>query len=140
MESEDTTSREQNATTPIEYKRLPDDQFFESYANNVFLEPTGWDLKLIFGNVDLAKGANTVVQHSAMTLPWSQIKAGIYFLQIHLAVHEIFNGRVNVPRGVIRPPVPPTEEQEREDPRARKAFEAAQELFRRFSEANPESF
>jgi len=140
MESDDTTLRKQNATTPIEYKRRPDDQFYENYANNVFLEPTAWDLKLIFGNIDLAKGARTVVQHSAMTLPWSQIKAGIYFLQIHLAVHEILNGKVHVPRGVIMPPVPPTEEQEKEDPRARKAFEAAQELFRRFSEANPESF
>lgn len=131
---------EKVAPTTIEYKRLPDDKFFEGYANNVLLESNAWDLRLIFGKIDLAKGANTVVQHSAMTLPWSQIKVGIYFLQYHLAVHEIINGKVNVPKGVISPPVPPTEDEEKEDPRTRKAFEALKELFRQFSEANPEAF
>ena len=124
----------------IDYKRLPDEQFYEGYANNVFLESNAWDLKLIFGNIDQSKGANTVVQHAAMTLPWGQIKAGIYFLQLHLAAHEILHGKVQVPKGVINAPVPPTEDQEREDPRTRKLFELAQELFRQFSEANPESF
>src|ERR1039458_6259205 len=116
MEPSDSTPRKDNISVPIEYKRLPDDKFFEEYANNVFLEPTVWDLKLIFGNIDQAKGPNTVVQHSAIRLPWSQIKVGIYFLQFHLAVHEQLFGRVFVPKGIVNQPHPPTEDQEKNDP------------------------
>jgi hypothetical protein len=140
MEPDDKTAEKESESIPIDYKRLPDDQFYANYANNVLLEPTAWDLKLIFGKIDLAKGPTTVVQHSAITLPWSQIKVGIYLLQYHLALHEAINGKVQVPKGVISAPVPPTEDKEREDPRARKVYEAVQGLFRRFSEANPEAF
>jgi hypothetical protein len=125
---------------PIDYKRLPEDEFFEDYANNVFLQSTAWDMKLIFGKIDLSKGPNTVVQHAAMTLPWAQIKAGIYLLQIHVAVHEMVNGKIRIPKGVINPPVPPTEDQEKTVPHAKEAFTIIQELFRQFCEANPESF
>lgn len=140
MEPNNPTPEKATVSIPIEYKRLPDDQFFEGYANNVLLEPTAWDLRLIFGKIDLAKGPSTVVQHSAITLPWSQAKVGIYFLQFQLALHELVHGKVYVPKGVISPPVPPTEDQEKTEPLARKAFEILQELFRRFSEANPEAF
>lgn len=140
MEPSDSSPVKSGIANQVNYKRLPDEQFYEGYANNLFLESNAWDLKVIFGNIDQSKGANTVVQHSAITLPWSQIKVGIYFLQIHLAVHEIVNGKVQVPKRVISPPVPPTEDQEKEDPRTRKLFEVAQELFRRFSEDNPEAF
>ena len=139
MESDNSASRGP-AIVPIDYKRLPDDQFFEGYANNVVLESTAWDLRLIFGQIDLSKGTNTVVQHTSMTLPWAQIKTGIYLLQVHLALHELVNGKVRVPKGVISPPVPPTEDQEKALPQAKEFFKIIQELFRQFSEANPESF
>src|SRR5208282_3259713 len=102
----DNSTPEKGATPnpPLDFRRLPDDQFFEAYANNVVFESTAWDLRLIFGKMDLAKGANVIVQHSAMTLPWSQVKAGIYLLQVHLALHELINGKVYVPKGVINPP------------------------------------
>jgi hypothetical protein len=125
---------------PIDYKRVSEDEFFEDYANNVVLEPTAWDLKLIFGKIDLSKGPNTVVQHAAMTLPWAQIKVGLYFLQVHLAVHEMLNGKIHIPKGVIGPPVPPTEDQEKTVPHAKEAFTIIQGMFKNFSEANPEAF
>jgi len=140
MENKNSTPDKPEATTALAYKRVPDEQFFEDYANNVVMEPNAWDLKLIFGKIDFAKGANTVVQHSALTLPWSQVKVGIYLLQFHLAVYEKLYGKVTVPKGVINPPIPPTEDQQKENPHSRKIFEALQELFRRFSEANPEAF
>jgi hypothetical protein len=130
----------ENATTPIDYKRLPDDQFFELYANNVVFQPTAWDMKLVFGQIDQSKGANAVVQEVAITLPWSQIKVGIYLLQVNLALHEIVNGKVYAPKGVITPPVPPTEDQENTFPAARKVFDQLQEIFRQFRESNPEAF
>jgi len=136
----DTKTPEKPAVIPIDYKRLPDDKFFEGYANNVVFESSAWDLRLIFGKLDQSKGPNTVVQHSAITLPWSQVKAGIYLLQLHLAFHEAVNGKVYVPKGIINPPVPPTEDQEKTLPHAREVFEFVQKLFKQFSEANPEAF
>lgn len=126
-----------DATPPIEYKRLPEDQFFESYANHVLFEPTAWDIKLTFGKIE---GVNTVVQDVSVRLPWSQIKVGIYFLQVQLAFHEIANGKVHVPKGVINPPLPPTEDQEKDAPLTRKIYDHVQEIFRQFREANPEAF
>lgn len=139
MEPNNEASEKVTPINPIQYKRLPDDRFVESYANNVFLEPNAWDLKVIFGNIDTDKGPNTVVQHTAVTLPWSQIKVGIYFLQFHLAAHEFMNGKVAVPKGIVTPPPLPTEDQEK-DPRVKKLFEYLQEHFKKFSELNPEGF
>jgi hypothetical protein len=138
MESDNSTPS-RTAIQPIDYKRIPEDEFFEDYANHVLLEPTAWDMKLVFGKTDLSKGPNTVVQYAAITLPWAQIKVGIYLLQLHLAVHEMENGKVHVPKGVINPPAPPTEDQEKTVPHAREAFKIIQELFKKFTEANPES-
>jgi hypothetical protein len=65
---------------------------------------------------------------------------GLYFLQVHLAAHELVNGRIQVPKGVINPPASPTEDQVKAAPQAEELFRILQELFEKFSEANPEAF
>jgi hypothetical protein len=147
MESDNSTPTPEKAVAPnapalIHYERLSEDKFFEGYANNVVFESSAWDLRFIFGKLDQSMGsnANTVIQHAAITLPWSQVKAGLYFLQLHLAVHELINGKVNVPKGVVPLPKPPTEDQLKTLEHANEVFELARELFKRFSEANPEAF
>src|ERR1039458_5289099 len=138
MESDSLAQEKASTNTPIDYKRLPDDLFFEQYANNVYFEPSAWDLKLIFGKIDQAKGSANVIQHSAMTLSWSQVKIAIYFLQFHLAVHESIHGKVYVPKSIVNAPVPPTEDQQKDDPRTKIIFETINKLYRQFVEANPE--
>jgi hypothetical protein len=123
-----------------QHLRLPEDSFFEEYANNVFMEPSVWDLKLIFGKLDQQKGPNVVVQHSSITLPWNYVKAFVYLLSANLLVYEIVNGKVNFPKGVIIPPTPPTEDQEKHIPRSKEAFELAQEMFEKLVADNPEGF
>jgi hypothetical protein len=139
MESNNSTPRSP-IIQPIEYKQLPTEIFFEEYANNVFMEPSVWDLKLIFGKLDQQKGANVVVQHSAITLPWNYVKALVYLLNANLCVYEILNGKIILPKGIINPPAAPTEDQERNFPRAREAFEFAREMFRKLVVENPETF
>jgi hypothetical protein len=95
---------------PIEYRRLPDERFFASYANNVLFQPTGWDLTLVFGRTEPSKGPNVVLQDMQVTIPWSQAKVLVYFLQVQLIYQEMLNGRVLSPKGVINPPSRPTEE------------------------------
>src|ERR1700680_2074736 len=87
----------------IDYRKT--DDFAAGYANNVFLEGSLWDLKLVFGQNDQQIGQNAVVQHTAITIPWPQIKVLTYFLQNHLAAHEIANGRLIIPPNVIPPVV-----------------------------------
>jgi hypothetical protein len=101
----------------------------------VFLESSAWDLTLVFGKTDTP--ANTVVQNSSITIPWSQAKALLYFLQFHLIDHEMLHGRIFIPKGVIPHPFPPVVEAPT-DETGKKTLEAVQEMFRQFSESNPE--
>ncbi len=85
-------------------KTIRSEDFAAKYSNHVQFELSAWDLKLLFGQLDQSLGMNTVVQHTAITFPWPQVKVMMYLLQINLAVHEQLNGRVPVAGGVIPPP------------------------------------
>jgi hypothetical protein len=132
-------SPETPALTPIDYRR-DDERFIEGYANNVYLESSAWDLRLIFGQIQPAKGPNVVVQHTAITLPWSQAKVLSYLLQFHLIGQELENGKVAVPKGVIVRPTPPSDELKKQFPNAPKIFEAVRKLYDDFVAANPDAF
>jgi hypothetical protein len=89
------------AARPSEKKRVED--FSSHYANNVHLEPSAWDLKLIFGQLELTLDPTKelVLQHSAITVPWAQVKMLAYLLQVHIAMHESNMRRITVPAGLI---------------------------------------
>ena len=121
----------------IEYSKIED--FKNEYANNVFLESSAWDLKLNFGQFDQSRGTNAVVQYLGVTLPWPQVKMLIYFLRLHLDVQEINNGHVSVPKNVI-PQIPaPSKETIKQNPDAKKIFEAISKLYNEFVSMNPET-
>ena len=106
-----------------------EDNFFSRYANNILYESTVYDLKLIFGQSDLSEGTEIVKQHSAITIPWSLIKLAIYFLEINLAIHELYNGRVTIPPQQIPIPFPrPEPETAATDPKAEIASETANRI------------
>jgi hypothetical protein len=122
----------------IEYKKAPD--FASAYANNVFLESSLWDLKLIFGQNDQQLGVNAVVQHTAITIPWAQIKVLKYFLDSHLAAHEIMNGRIIIPLNVI-PPVLPEAPKEllKDNPKLPEVVAVLKSKYDSFIAINPEA-
>jgi hypothetical protein len=110
------------------------DQFYEAYANNVYLEASAWDLKLIFGQLDqsgqLIPGERKIkiVEHSAITVPWTQAKLMLFWLRGQIEAHELVNGKVHLPPALIPPPIPPlTEEMKKSDPKA----EAVHAIFSR---------
>src|ERR1700691_3791765 len=80
------------------------EELVERYANHVSFEMSVWDLKLIFGQLDQQLGPQTVIQHTAMTLPWPQVKILHHILGSNLVVHEMLNGRVRVPPGIVPNP------------------------------------
>jgi len=95
------------------------DNFTEAYANNVYFEASAWDMKLIFGQLDQSGGKVRIVQHTAITLPWAQIKLLVPWLKGHLEAHEMVHGNVRIPANVIPSELPPpTKELKEADPNA----------------------
>ena len=117
------------------------DNFKDSYANNVLLQSSLWDIRLIFGNLDQQISMNTVVQYESVTLPWAQAKVLHYFLGMHLASHEINNGRIQIPPGIIGPisEHPPAEVVKLAPPKMEEVHEALKKIYQDFISENPEA-
>lgn len=125
------------APAALEYHKTED--FSHSYANNVFMENSAWDLKMIFGELDQALGPNVIVQHSAVSLSWPQVKVLHYFLGVHLAFREAELGRISIPANVINPPPPPDEATTKASPAAPKLYEILKRDYDKLMEENPEA-
>src|SRR5260370_37696097 len=92
---------EETTDKPLEFN--PDEEFASLYANNTQFESTIWDLKLIFGQVDLAKSA--IEQHTAVALPWPHAKIAAYYLLVNVIIHQANNGPILLPSAAL--PTPP---------------------------------
>jgi hypothetical protein len=55
-------AEDQGASSAETFRRDPD--FATLYANNIRFEASVWDLKLLFGLLDLSKPTNIVEQHT----------------------------------------------------------------------------
>ena len=75
------------------------------YANSVYFQPSEWDLKLTFGEVDNDPTDNStfVEQHTAISVPWLQAKLMSYFLTLQLGVYEMTHGEIIVPASLMPP-------------------------------------
>ena len=123
------TNKTDATSSELTYYRT--DDFFEAYANNVYYEVSAWDLKLIFGQLDQSGGEVKVEQHTAITVPWPQIKLLTYWLRGHVEAYELSNGKIQMPPAIIPDRLPPvTEELKKQDPNA----EAIYALFNRLRE------
>ena len=71
--------------------RTPD--FVSRYSNNLRFETYASDLKMLFGQSDMASGSEVVEQHTAMTIPWAQAKLAIYYLQAQIILYEGQTGK-----------------------------------------------
>ena len=99
------------------------EEFYEAYANSIYYEASSWDLKLVFGQLDQSGGKVKVVQHSAITVPWTQAKLMVYWLRGQIEAHELANGKIHMPPSIIPPPLPPlTEEMKKSDPNAEAVY------------------
>jgi hypothetical protein len=122
-----------NQPPPPKFERDPD--LISEYANSARFESTVYDLKIIFGQTDLASGSEIIRQHTAITIPWSLVKIALYYLQVNLIVHEGNNGKVTIPPSQIPQPLaeePPAEVAT--DPIARKTFEDVRQFRKQFLE------
>jgi hypothetical protein len=94
-----------NETKPEgrDWRRNPD--FAQTYANNVRFEQSAWDLRLLFGVLDQSEEPPTIVQQTAVNIPWAQAKHMLYFLYVNILAQEHLNGPILVPRGTNPPSI-----------------------------------
>jgi|SRR6516162_832534 hypothetical protein len=98
----DKQTKETSQTPPAGFERVED--FYTDYANNVFLESSLWDLKLVFGQLDQNTNPPTTEQRAAITIPWRQAKILNYLLSVHIRAHELDAGsRITIPKAIIPP-------------------------------------
>jgi hypothetical protein len=81
------------------------DEISSDYANNVALEQTVWDLKLIFG--EYSQRLEGVEWHTSITMPWAQAKLLSHYLQANVAVWELNHGPKAIPEAMIPAPLAP---------------------------------
>jgi hypothetical protein len=125
--------------TVPQIQRQRSESFRSVYANNSFLELSAWDVKINFGEIEQSIDPNTIINHTAITMPWAQAKILAYFLQVHVAAHEIDHGHLVIPVGVI-PGVPaPDQETLKQWPNATRVYQAWTKLHDEFIVANPEA-
>jgi hypothetical protein len=92
------------------------------YANGLQLGVTELDLKITFG-----EGQQPTNWHTAVTMPWMLAKALKYYLESNLAVHEITNGTVKLPAGLLPATLPAPNDMDT-NPTSKKVFEVLQSI------------
>lgn len=103
--------------------------FDSVYANSTYLEASVWDLKVLFGQLELHTGKAVVDWHTAVTLPWVCAKILSYKLAVSLAIHEATLGKLVVPKQVIpEAPIPPTGNLE-DDEQAKRIYDLVIEMY-----------
>lgn len=121
----------------IEFSRDPD--FQQAYANNVSFESSLWDLRMVFGQNDPGIGPNAVVQHTAISIPWPQVKLMKYFLDSNIKTYEIQHGKIDLqPNLVLEVPREVPTEILALDPKATEIFAAMRRHYEEFVSENPE--
>jgi hypothetical protein len=110
-----------------------DREISSEYANNAYFESSVWDLKILFGQLDQRSTKPLIDWHTAITMPWFQVKLFSYYLQIAIAAYESDNGKIKIPKSVW--PLSPSLPAELADnPSAKNVLQFTQELHQRFIE------
>jgi hypothetical protein len=110
-------------------RRTPD--FISRHANNVRFENYGTDLKIVFGESDMASGSEVFEQHTAITMSWQQAKLFSYFLQTQLIAYETQMGAPIQIHPVSIPPDVPKEVETSDLPHAKEVTKAFRTLRQR---------
>jgi Protein of unknown function (DUF3467) len=122
-------------TQPLQVKFTQHENFESWYANNVQFVASDWDLRMVFGEIDLPK--MTVQQHTAMTITWQQAKIMHYFLMVNIGVHEMSHGKIPIVPSILPPePAPPSGDLAN-DPGAHAVYEYIKQLRQAFVESLP---
>lgn len=122
---------EETGTAPtLQFKRVED--FVSLYANNVQIEQTAFDLKLVFGELVQSQRPALVEQHSSVTLSWPETKLLSYYLQLNIASYEIQMGKIKIREDLIPIALPQLSPEQEKDPKIQELFAVAKRLHEQF--------
>ena len=108
------------------------EEFISGYANNIQLEYSAFDLKLIFGLLDQRESSAgkppQIDQHTEINLSWLQAKLLIYFMELNLALYEQANGKIKIPAELLPPEIPASPQPPFDNPQGREMFELMRKI------------
>jgi hypothetical protein len=110
MDSEKDHLQENKPQMALEYREQPGG-VFRTYCNNVMMASTGFDVRVIFGEViDVLpdKSKAIVEQRAQVTMTWLEAKLIGDFLQANVKAHEELNGPLKLPKNIDKILVPDT--------------------------------
>jgi Protein of unknown function (DUF3467) len=112
----------------VEVKR-DEEEFFSTYANSVIVESNVFDMKLIFGLLDQRDPLHAIInQFLSVNISWVEVKLLLYWMQVHLASHELENGKVRVPPKAFPTEIPAEPPPPFDSPLGREAFEVLRKM------------
>ena len=92
----------------VEY-RPPAGGLFHVYSNNVQMASTGFDVKVIFGEVAEVTDDKVIVeQRVQVAMTWVEAKIVADFLRVNIEAYEKLNGPMALPKNLERIIVPET--------------------------------
>lgn len=104
------------------------------YANNVRLEASAWDLRMIFGQL-VQGGQSEIDYHTDVAIPWAQAKLLHLYLGINIMLYEHQNGHIAIPKTVMPSLLPtPPEAGDMANPDAVETFQQVQQKIKEFRE------
>lgn len=128
---------EPKASIPGVLRNERSEDYASVYANNVTLEPSVWDLKLTFGELD--QGVGTISQHTAVTIPWTVAKLFYFLLKTQIVAHEMQNGKIRIPNDLMPPEFPVPAENIKDNPVVQRTYERLIKLREEFLEEAKEA-
>lgn len=99
--------RDQTEIKPSTLTTVRDEDFTSLYASNVQFESTLWDLRLLFGEVDVAQ--SKITQHTSMALSWPMAKLVAYYALVNVIFHQNNTGQIFIPTHLLPPRADPNE-------------------------------
>ena len=100
------------------------EDFEALYANSVIFQPSEWDLRLVFGELDNESDDTIFIQqHTSIAVPWLQAKIMHYFLTLQLGMYEKSHQPIAVPESLMPPDANPPEGAFKDDPQAKEVYD-----------------
>lgn len=95
--------------------------FQSIYANSVVFEPSAWDLKLIFGQLDQSVEPAATRQSVSVTISWQQAKLALFWLRVQVqAMEDQLKTRIPIREDIQPAPLPEMTAEQKKLPEAKK--------------------
>ena len=91
------------------------------YANSIVFEPSAWDLKVIFGQLDQSVDPAATKQTVSVTISWQQAKLALFWLKVQVqAMEDQLKTKIPIREDIHPAELPALTAEQKKTPEARK--------------------